>query len=344
MRDRQVVNVDEEAPIFIAGSKRGGTTLLRRIINAHSAITIPPPDWIYHTIYPYLYSYGDLTTYNNMAELIRDILELPYISRYWQLDKTIPDIVSLLPERSFRGVIATLFRVYVQTPYWGSKVPNNCFWLKEICHDFPKARFLLLYRDGRDVSFEMVETQASGWPYNLYTACIWWTKYMHAILESKQHLNPQQYHEVFYEELVSAPETVVNRICTFLNLDYEASMLEYHRNPPDAFLNRTIHQRSHHPITSSYIGVHRSLPLYDRQLQVTMMGDLMKRLGYPMEEPPRSIHVWEREWYLEEQRITSEHLRQYKQVFMTRVKERKGKTWNDNTRIQFLKNASGVVG
>jgi hypothetical protein len=340
MRDVKTVNVDDEAPIIIAGSKRGGTTLLRRIINAHSSITIPPPDWIYHTIYPYLYSYGDLATSQNISELIRDIIELPHIARYWNLDKTIMEIFSLLPEKSYRGVIVALFRLYAKTPCWGSKVPNNCFWLKEIQHDFPKARFLFLYRDGRDASFEMVETKASGWPYNLYTACVWWKKYMQAILESKQHLNPHNYHDIYYEELVSAPENVVNRICKFLSIDYEASMLHYYRHKPDAFLDRAIHQRSHSPITSSYVGVYHALPLHDRQLQITVMGDLLKRLGYPVKEKPRRINFWEREWYLEEQRITSEQHRQFKQIFMTRQRARKGKTWNDKTRIQFLKNVA----
>jgi len=338
MRDIKNVNVDDEAPIFIAGSKRGGTTLLRRIINAHSSITIPPPDWIYNSIYPHLYSYGDLATFQNVSELIRDIIEIPNIANYWNLNKTVEEIFSVLPEKSYRGVLVAIFRLYATIRFWGSKVPNNCFWVKEIHQDFPNARFLFLYRDGRDASLEMVETKVSGWPYNLYIACIWWKKYMQAILNSKKHLKPNNYLDIYYEELVSEPENVVNRICKFLKIDYEPSMLQYYSQKPDAFLDRIIHQRSHSPITSSYVGVYRSLPLHDRQLQVTVMGDLLKRLGYKVEEKPRSITFWEREWYIEEQRITSDTQRQFKQILVARLMERKGKAWNDRTRIQFLKN------
>lgn len=338
MHDITNVNVDDEAPIIIAGSKRGGTTLLRRIINAHSSITIPPPDWIYNSIYPYLYSYGDLAADQNISELIRDIIEIPNIAHYWNLDKTKAEIFSLLPEKSYRGVIVAVFRLYATTRFWGSKVPNNCFWIKEIYHDFPKARFLFLYRDGRDASLEMVETQASGWPYNLYVAGIWWKKYMQAIQNSKKHLKPNSYLDIYYEELVSEPKNVVNRICKFLNIDYESSMLQYHHHKPEAFLDRIIHQRSHNPITPSYVGVHQSLPLHDRQLQITVMVDTLKLLGYTVKEKPRSIPLWEREWYLEEQRITSEQQRQFKQRLKARQMAKKGKVWNDKTRIKFLKN------
>jgi hypothetical protein len=48
--------------------------------------------------------------------------------------------------------------------------------------------------------------------------------------------------------------------------------------------------------------------------------------------------LWEREWYLEEQRITSEQQRQFKQRLKARQMARKGKAWNDKTRIKFLKN------
>jgi hypothetical protein len=68
------------------------------------------------------------------------------------------------------------------------------------------------------------------------------------------------------------------------------------------------------------------------------MGDLLKHLGYTIKEKPRNIPLWEREWYLEEQRITSEQQRQFKQRLKARQMAKKGKVWNDKTRIKFLKN------
>ena len=50
-----------ERPVFIVSSPRSGSTLLRLILDAHPRLAVPPPAWLTHFIYPYLYSYGDLS-------------------------------------------------------------------------------------------------------------------------------------------------------------------------------------------------------------------------------------------------------------------------------------------
>ena len=238
------IDVDKENPIFIGGPKRGGTTLLRRIVNAHSRVTVPPPGWFYHFVYSHLYSYGDLDQEGHILELIRDCLNIPIVKRYWNLGKTPEEILLLVPERSFRGVLVALFRVYAErfkTPTWGSKTPSNVFWLKEIQEDFPGARYVFIYRDGRDVSLDQVEIHWG--PNNLYTASLLWRSYVQAILRGKKLLPHGSYHELFYEDLVREPETVVRGMCEFLELDYEPGMLEYYHQTPDGFLEQSFHQK-----------------------------------------------------------------------------------------------------
>ena len=69
--DISQIDCEAQAPIFINGTKRCGSTLLRRIVNAHSQVTIPSPEWIFHFVYLHLYSYGDLNQDGNMLALIR---------------------------------------------------------------------------------------------------------------------------------------------------------------------------------------------------------------------------------------------------------------------------------
>ena len=336
MIDIKKIDVESESPIFIAGSKRGGTTLLRRIIDNHSLVTIPPPDWIYHSIYPILYSYGNLSQEENILELIKDILRIPMGFKHWDIQESPREIYSLLPELSFRGVLVTVFRIYsnrFNSLHWGSKVPNNGFWAKEILDDFPKARFLFLYRDGRDVSIDMV----NAWNMNYYIACKWWMEYTQVMLESKNMLNSKSYYEIYYEELVAEPEKTLKNVCRFLDLKYEPFMLRYYEQEPDTYLKALTHAKTHKSITSEYVGMYRKIPLADRQLQIALIGDTLKQLGYSVEDEPREIGFWERLRYMKDQRSRNDELREYKNWRTKRSLERKEKgIWRDEDRIRFI--------
>ena len=75
---------NQERPVFIASSPRSGSTLLRLILDAHPRLAVPPPAWLTHFIYPYLYSYGDLSNETNLTEMIEDSLATPTI-RAWPI-------------------------------------------------------------------------------------------------------------------------------------------------------------------------------------------------------------------------------------------------------------------
>lgn len=298
-----IADIHQEAPVFILGAKRGGTTLLKRIIESHSSITIPPPDWFYHFIYPHLYSYGDLTQRSNLTALISDCLQLPTIRSHWRLTVEVDYVLDRLLEASYRGVIATLFRCYAETNptlLWGSKTPGNVFWLPEIYEDFPEAKFIFIYRDGRDVSIDQVDTEWG--PMNLYEACVWWRSYTQAMLESKRFLPPQSFHEIRYEELVRQPESVVRGICGFLGWDFEPQMLRYYESGKDPFFSQSHHQKTSQPITDAYVGMYKRLSAADRALQLEVAGQTLEELGYAISESSRAIGFWERERYFEESR------------------------------------------
>lgn len=297
------MDLNKEKPIFIGGSKRGGTTLLRKIISAHSKITIPPPGWFYHFIFPYLHTYGDLNKDKNILELIEDFLQIPLVCKYWNLKKNSSEILSLLPERSFRGVLYKFFNLYgkrFNTPLWGSKSPSNVFWFKDIYQDFPEAKFILLYRDGRDVSVDLVETYWG--PSNLFSACLLWKSYTCAMIESKKYLKQNSFYEVYYEDLVENPQNTIKGICKFLNIKYESSMLKYYERNSDNFMKKEYHQKASKPITTKYVGIYKKLSLNDRQLQIKVIGDILKKLKYKIDVSPREIDFWEKEHYLEEDR------------------------------------------
>ncbi len=92
------------------------------------------------------------------------------------------------------------------------------------------------------------------------------------------------------------------KICSFLGITYDRSMLRYHEKTPDSFMSKGYHAKSSMPITDRFAGIYRTLPPTDRELVSGVIGDLLEKLDYEIETPGRQPDLWERLRYLEEDR------------------------------------------
>lgn len=296
-------NLDSENAIFIIGAKRGGTTLMRRVVDAHSKISIPPPGWLHHFIAPYLYSYGDLASEDNMLALIEDSISIPMIEQYWQVDDRSSEILAKLPEMSFRGLYFTLTSYYVKATgkeivYWGSKSPADAFWIREIKRDFPRTKFIFLHRDGRDTATDLINTIWA--PYNQISASNNWLRHMQAIEAAKLDIPKDCYFEIKYEDFVHNPVVYIKDICIFLELDYEENMLNFHTQKTDPFVTESYHVKTNNPITGEYVGIYKNLPKREQNQQIEIMGSMLKRLGYEHFDVAGKTSCWEKLRNLEE--------------------------------------------
>ena len=182
------------------------------------------------------------------------------------------------------------------------------------------------------------------WHMNYYVASIFWKEYNQVMIESKKTLNSKSYFEIYYEKLVTEPEKTVKSICKFLELKYEPSMLRYYEQESDSFLKAGTHARTHKPITSEYVRQYKKIPLADRQLQVALIGDTLKQLGYSVEDEPREIGFWERVRYKEDERSRNDELRDYKRWRTKRSLERKEKEiWKEEDRISFTQKRDKII-
>jgi hypothetical protein len=60
------------------------------------------------------------------------------------------------------------------------------------------------------------------------TAAAWWEWHVRQARESGQLLGPRLYYEVHYETLVERPDEECDRLCAFLGIPYDSSMLRFH--------------------------------------------------------------------------------------------------------------------
>ena len=215
---------DFSRPVFIVSAPRSGSTLFRLILDAHPRLAVPSPAWLYEMVYPYLYSYGDLSSPENLMALAEDIFENPFIKNM-KLDITPRDLVSASTEPTFRGLYDALHRHYAERAgkeRWGEKSPRNSFWMEEIKGDFPDAQFVHIVRDGRDMAIDIADSPEML-PENIYSGAHVWKDFTGAAHESGKRMGESDYYVIRYEDLCAEPENALKKLCEFLGEDFDAT-------------------------------------------------------------------------------------------------------------------------
>ena len=102
---------------------------------------------------------------------------------------------------------------------------------------FPSACFVHIVRDGRDVLASYRELAAKGFaskyapklPVGAVQVAREWCSNLNAFQSDTADLDGGSILELRYEDLVSDPQSVAERLCTFLCEPYESQMLDYWR-------------------------------------------------------------------------------------------------------------------
>ncbi len=198
--------------LFIVGSGRSGTTMLQQALNRHSRIVIPPETGYF---IEFLGQTRRMQRYH-LRRINADLgIDLPAPSHRIPLSS---EAVRLY-DRLAQSYLAKLGRKNVA--YFGEKSPRHLLVLPRIVKLLPDARFILIYRDGRDVALSM--KQVPWAPNDLYLNFSIWLEYdrWQSWAERRPALHLLS---IRYEDFVVEPEAHLRRIASFLDLDYEPAM------------------------------------------------------------------------------------------------------------------------
>ena len=294
-------------PFFVVSAPRSGSTLLRLILDAHPRLAVPPPGWLFELVYPYLYSYGDLTQAANLRELAEDILETPTVKK-WPISTDPDGLAAAARAPGFRGLFDAVHRLYVESTgkaRWGEKSPRDCFWMDEIRAEFPDAKFVHLLRDGRDQAIDLADSTL--WPYSLFSAADLWQSYVMAARASGGRLPSDAYLEVRYEDLCADPKRTLETICAFLGEEFDPRMLAHHETASARkWSDDPLHAKTSRPITAEYCGMFETrLSGADRAALDAHIGDTLKLLGYPVSPSAKPIDARLAAQLLNSDRITN---------------------------------------
>ena len=290
MAHAEVGSSSEDSPIFIVGPSRSGTSLLSSMLDAHSNIAIFPETWWYVV----LDRLGCLEQFKNPWQTSL------FLNEVWENLRSYRDpaarVVAAEASKQPRYVGPTvrilekLGRAYAnerQAKIWGEKTPGHALWLPQIRDLFPQARMLFMVRDPRDVLVSYDDRWNHGrrdTDYLIRTAALLKFFLLHLLYDPV--FPPEQIHWVKYESLTAKPSAELEEICSFLEVDFEPSMLAFHeghRNVEEDMAEGRYHNWLSKPATSEHVGRYEGA---FRPSQVALverlLGKEMQTLGYPL--------------------------------------------------------------
>src|SRR5205085_10632812 len=90
--------------------------------------------------------------------------------------------------------------------------------------------FIHIIRDGRDAALSLRRMYVSpGW--EIETQAADWKKCVHAARRAGA--GHTDYIEVRYEDLILNTRETLNRVCAFIELDYDGAMMRYYTRTPE---------------------------------------------------------------------------------------------------------------
>jgi len=209
-------------PLFVTGVWRSGTSLLYALLNRHPDLG--------------LFYEGDLP-------VLRPMFHIRYSRknwlRRWEYWNAGVSRHGLDPSR-FPASIKSLAeaaeaagREYCRKKgarIWGCKSPSYCDRLEQLAGDFPRARFVVIWRDPEEICRSVVDAAAhsrwfagSGMIHRAILACEMMKKQCDALV-----LLGVPVHQIHYKELVGDTPKTMRGICEFLEVPFvpEVTSLE----------------------------------------------------------------------------------------------------------------------
>lgn len=289
-----------QQPLFVIGSPRSGTSLLRLVLTNHSEIIIPPECGFI------VWLHGKFSSWNkrdsiNPATREQFLNELYACKKFdtWALDKaTLDGLISDHQPSNYATLCALVYLAYMSklgrsATIWGDKNNFHIDHLPLLDEIFPDARFLHIVRDGRDVacSYREVMNKKSASPYapNLKTdiesIANEWSANVNKVACYLDELSNAKQTTVRYEDLVLQPESVLSEICSWLNVSYEPQMLAFHETNKckqlEPFLTMDWKQRTVEPISADTVGRYRVLLSVEEQHLFNLAaGQSLAKYGY----------------------------------------------------------------
>ena len=266
-----------DAPFFIVGSARSGTTLLRVILNAHPAVTVPPESRFVTELWQ---GSDEVKVPTFLSELERHQQFRSWNLPVAEVRAQIGDVATV----PYPAAIEAVYRAYakrVGKPRWGDKTPRYVEHIPFLKGLFPDARFVHLVRDGRDVALSYANVPFG--PNTVAKAAALWGRRVRKGVEDGRPLGDDVYREFRYEDLVQSPEETVRALSSFLGIEFVSDMMEYTEKAQEFVLDKakTYNPKVLEKPSKSSRSWETSMPNAHVAVFESVAGDVLDLFGYP---------------------------------------------------------------
>jgi len=223
---------------FIVGTSRSGSTLLQSMLNSHSKVTIPPETHFFHSCKGVRKKYNRATCEKRFRkELIefwcREKTRIGDLELCENRLKEKADKIGLHTPIDLYNLHFTLYRKMRDKDIIGEKTPKHILHTEDILKAFPKAKIISLFRDPRAVAHSEKCVQF-GSP-SVFVISKRWRKYVKKHHQLNRDLPKEQYTTLRYCDLIKNPKAELQKICSFLGVEFQMNMLCYHKREEKGF-------------------------------------------------------------------------------------------------------------
>jgi hypothetical protein len=272
-----MVSNEGENLVFLLSMPRAGSTLLSLLLGSHSKIFCPPEPW-------FLLKVSALTQPGDMNSVFDDEWATKGTKDFLQGD------IFIEAARSFAATVYNKHLLASGETIFVDKTPRYYHILPFIDELFPKARKIWLKRDPLDVALSYRDTW--GFDAEVITGeKITFASFDFVVglfnLEAYfRDLSPCKL-EVQYEALVQSPAEILADLCRFMNIRFEAGMLDYIQNKELVARHKASVMGDKKALTTPSVNARsvgkwaRGLALTEIQQVVDFLGfDIFRRMGY----------------------------------------------------------------
>ena len=279
----------ESGLFFIIGTGRCGTTLLQSMLSEHSRILVPLEVGFFTNLEPAIH-FSDPLSDTEVNEYLR------YCTQYWWWPAL--EINSGVFCEVVRGGMRSAREIFLWLLWQlsagsgkvkiGEKTIGNWRKVGRILELFPKAKFIHIYRDPRDVVVSLL--QQYWWTAkSVIPAAMYCRQVLDTLKSLERDLGEKQLLKVEYEMLVKQPEPELRRICAFLGEEFESSMLRFYSRRERGYVDAEAEWKdlTLEPLTKKRIGIYREQLTPEEIWTVErVLGRLLVDYGY---EPDREV-------------------------------------------------------
>jgi sulfotransferase family protein len=303
-----------QAPVFVVGYQKSGTTLLLNLLDGHPSLgVVPYLESKYFT--RFVPEHGHLDPSAQIAALqeawIHSLINPVGEPPFWLLgEPTAPNdpyerftaylywFAGRYPAQDLLAILATTVvavrldagELEHEPDYWVEKTPMHELHADEILDVYSHAKFLHIVRDPRATVAALRRMEMAG---DARASALEIRRTLEAARRTIERIGPGRYSIVSYEELVRDPERVMRGVAAFLDIEFTDILLTpttagrlvgANSAWPERRVRGTVHALS----VDSWRG---SLGRGEETIVLAETAQAANAIGYPLPEPSSMSRV-----------------------------------------------------